>query len=127
MASVFVLFDGSYEDRRIFGVYASRESAYAARHVGHDGVWDGPDASFMRCGWSLTHHRAKVAITSYTMDTVKVPVVDGRATLADGRVIQVAEGMTQVLVPVPPPMPLGPIADYTETCDVELEVHELHP
>lgn len=71
--NVYLLWEGTYEDRDVTGVYATREAAEAAH--GHDQFnEDG------RCVWSTPAVKPTEGY-SYTFDTLEVPVVNGRATL----------------------------------------------
>lgn len=81
VVSVFVAFMRYYEDRYVDGVYPTLAKAQAA----HDHKQWSEDG--LTCETRAIHHRRRLPIDVY-FNTVTVPVVDGVATLADGRTVK---------------------------------------
>lgn len=120
---VYLVYEGSYEERTVFAAYASLEAAQTMYDHGHEPKWVAYDEGRWTCDWSEVRHRARVAINA-AFEIVKVPVVAGVATLPDGRTVESTADV--VSVPVLPPGALdGPIIDSVDRCDVDIEEHEV--
>lgn len=122
MAKVWALFSGSYEDRDIVGIYSTLERAQAVPH-GHDPVWSTDRDGVWFCDWHLVHVRvAEPGGIEFT--TIKVPVVDGIATLPNGRTVQ--SDAHWVVVPIAPQFNrLSIINEWSDGCDMGIVEYEL--
>ena len=119
--SVYIVFDGGYEDEYIVGVYAYLEDAMHS-HGHHE--WSLTSGTSWKCGHVTNHKTGTVPIDQpITLDTVTVPVVDGKATLPNGNVITVDSGQTHVVVPIPPKVDW--VREWQTYCDYRIEEHAL--
>jgi hypothetical protein len=119
--NVYLLWDGTYEDRHIVGIYTTLESAKAA-HQGHEPEWRDSWTGSWACYWNVPAIPPDPA--PLTFETLSIPVVEGVATLPDGRTV--ATSSPYVVVPVlPSGWIVGPFGTPAQSCDYEIEQRTL--
>jgi hypothetical protein len=115
------MWDGIYEDRYVVGVYATLEDAMQSHE--HKSYWESAGQDVWSCEHSTRHKTGNVPIDQpITFDTLTVPVIDGSATLPDGRVLHNLKG-SHVVVPVVPKVEWE--REWTTGCDARIEAHEV--
>jgi hypothetical protein len=124
--NVYLLYRGSHEDRDVDSVHATLASAMLAHGEHHQAAFLGGDrATQWICQWELVH--PGVPAEDLTFGSLIVPVVDGKATLPDGRVIEVHAMVTSLHVPVPPRAIGSWTLGWTDTCDVSIAKRAVRP
>jgi hypothetical protein len=123
--NVYLVYRGSHEDRDVDSVHATLASAMLAHGEHHAPRFRGRDGDVWHCHWDLVHPGVPAEDLKY--GSLIVPVVDGRATLPDGRVIEVHAMVTSLHVPVPPRAMGSWTLGWTDYCDVEIVMRSVRP
>ena len=122
MTNVYLVWEGSYEERTVVAVYATLEAAQAAHRLGHRPKWSG-EAPYWRCEFRGKQHRAKVPV-AWAFKTETIPVVDGAATLPDGRIVHTDSAFVSVPV-LPSPTEFEIETTLGPSCDYDIEERPL--
>lgn len=120
--NVYLVWEGSYEDRTVVGVYSTINAAKAAHDPGHRAKWTS-EGTFWRCEFQGKQHRARVPV-AWAFKSESIPVVNGAATLPDGRVVHTDSKF--VVVPVlPSPSEFAVETTCGPACEYEIEERPL--
>jgi hypothetical protein len=120
--NVYLVWDGEYENRTVVGTYSTLEAAKAS-HAEHGDEWDDDIPGQWYCDWTVAERLPDR--TPVFFETLDIPVIDGVATLPDGRTVAVADPFKVISVPK---IPDGYRPDYgtpAQSCDVEIEERPL--
>jgi hypothetical protein len=119
MTTVYVLWDGMYEDREIVGVFASLDAAQIA-HGRHPSNWQ-ENGRGWTCAWSKPARPPQTEPVRF--ETKIVPVVNGIAIAPDGR--QIRSDAQFVQFPVLPPGYWFDSGSPAQSCDGAIDVYDV--